>query len=267
LTIQFTREEKFTVSTTPTQLTQGIAPDAAGLTLNQFTAVAEQYGFVVRLSDLAELTAKHPIVEKTIYLLGLHAAETYDQLVFNVLDAATTTYRPNGRTVDTAVLASDLIGYNDLIELEAQLQTKGARPFGDGDYVGIFAPQVYASLLKDPDFKAAAQFKAPERIWKGEVQELGGIRIVRSNSPAFAFASQATSGFTNRLYSSFIIAQFAYQVSDLQNLRVYVVAPGGQSDVLQQNRKIGWKFAFKAIITNQDWLRRVRSSGQDSTNN
>ena len=77
-TIHFTREEKFTVSTVPTQLTEGVAPDAQGLTLNQFEAVAEQYGFVVRLSDLAELTAKHPIVEKTIYLLGLHAAETYD---------------------------------------------------------------------------------------------------------------------------------------------------------------------------------------------
>jgi len=36
---------------------------------------------------------------------------------------------------------------------------------------------------------------------------------------------------------------------------------------LQQNRKIGWKFAFKAIITNQNWVRRVRSSGIDSVTN
>ena len=86
-TIQFVREEKFSTSATPTQLTEGLPPDAVGLTLNQFDAIMEQYGFLTRISDLAELTAKHPIVQRTMHLLSLQAAETYDQLVFNVLNA------------------------------------------------------------------------------------------------------------------------------------------------------------------------------------
>jgi N4-gp56 family major capsid protein len=77
-TIQFVREEKFTTSTTPTQLTEGLPPDAVGLTLNQFDAVMEQYGFLTRISDLAELTAKHPVVQRTMHLLALQASETYD---------------------------------------------------------------------------------------------------------------------------------------------------------------------------------------------
>lgn len=266
-TAQLVREEKFTPSTSPVQLTEGVPPDASGITLNEFTAVMEQYGYLVRLSDLAEITARHNVVERTIYLLGLHAAETHDILVFNVLDGgATTVYRPNSKTGDASLLASDQIGYSDLVELAATLQGNGARPFADGDYVFVCAPQVYASMLKDPDFKAAAQFRAPERIWKGEVQELADFRVVRTNSPAFSATSQSTSGYTNKVYSSFAIAQFAYQVVTLQNLRVYVVAPGGQSDPLQQSRKIGWKFAFKTVITNQSWLARVRSSGLDSSN-
>ena len=56
-TIAFVREEKLAISQTPTQLTEGITPDAMGITMNQFDAVLEQYGAVVRLSDLAELTA------------------------------------------------------------------------------------------------------------------------------------------------------------------------------------------------------------------
>lgn len=56
-TIQFVREERFADVATPVQLTEGIPPDAVGLTLNQFDAVAEQYGFLTRISDLAELTA------------------------------------------------------------------------------------------------------------------------------------------------------------------------------------------------------------------
>src|SRR5579863_1405915 len=96
---------------------------------------------------------------------------------------------------------------------------------------------------------------------------LGGFRVIRSNSPAFAATSQSTAGQASKVYSSFAISRFAYQISDLQNLRVYVVAPGGQMDPLQQSRKIGWKFAFKSIITNQNWLVVVRSSGLNSKTN
>ena len=266
-TIRFTREEKLTVASTPTQLTEGIPPDAVPITIAQFEATIEQYGVVVRLSDLAEITARHNIVERTIYVLGLQSAETYDQLVFNVLDAATTNYRPNNRANDTSLIGSDHVGYVDLIELDATLQDNAARPFESGEYIFVNAPQVYATLLKDPDFKASNQFAAPEKIWRGEVNTLGGFRVIRSNSPAFAATLQAGGGQASKVYSSFAIGRFAYQITDLQNLRVYVVAPGGQTDPLQQSRKIGWKFAFKSLITNQTWIIRVRSAGLNSVTN
>lgn len=266
-TILFTREEKLAVASTPTQLTEGIPPDAVGLTINQFSAVTEQYGAIVRLSDLAEITARHNLVERTIYILGLQAAETYDTLIYNVLNAGTTLYRPNNKSSDAALVGSDVLTYVDLVEIEATLNTNGGRPFESGYYAFITSPQPYAALLKDPDFKAAAQFKAPEKIWRGEVGELAGMRIIRTNSPAFASTAQAGSGQSSLVWTSFAIARFAYQISDLQNLRVYVVAPGGQVDPLQQSRKIGWKFAFKSLITQNNWLIVARSSGLSSKTN
>jgi N4-gp56 family major capsid protein len=266
-TIQFTREEKLAVSTTPTQLSEGIPPDAVGITINQFQAITEQYGALVRLSDLAELTACHNLVERTIYILGLQAAETYDQLIYNVLNAGTTVYRPNNKANDAALVGSDGATAVDLIEVEATLNGNGARPFESGYYAWITSPQPYGFILKDPDFKAAAQFRAPEKIWRGEVGELYGFRVIRSNSPAFAATTQTAAGSSTLVYSSFGIGRFAYQISDLQNLRVYVVAPGGHMDPLQQSRKIGWKFAFKSLITNQNWLVVVRSSGLNSKTN
>jgi N4-gp56 family major capsid protein len=267
LTIRFVREEKLTVASTPTQLTQGLAPDAVGFSVNQFEAIMEQYGNVVRIADLAELTARHPIVERTIYTLGLQAAETYDQLIFNVLDAATSNYRPNGKASDATLTASDKISYVDLVKILALHQDQGARPMDGGDYVYVAPPQVHGALLLDPDFKAAVQFGDPQRLYRGEVGRLAGMRVVVSNSPAFSPFTQGVVGSANRVYSSFEIGRFAYQISDLQNLRVYVVAPGGHTDPLEQSRLIGWKFAFKAIITNQNWIRRVRSAGLDSVNN
>lgn len=266
-TIRFAREEKLAVSASPTQLTEGIPPDAQGITINQIEATIEQYGQVVRLSDLAELTARHNIVERTLYMLGLQSAEIYDQLIFNVLDAATNTYRPNGRAGDTSLLSGDLVGYSDLVSLDAVLADNGARPFESGEYVFVTPPQVFAGVLRDPDWKASNQFRAPEKIWRAEAGTLGNFRIVRTNAPAFAATAQATAGFSNKVYSSFALARLAYQITDLQNLRVYVVAPGGQTDPLQQSRKLGWKFSFKSVITNQTWIRRVRSSGANSVNN
>lgn len=264
-TIRFVKEEKLTVATSPTQLTEGVPPDAVGITLNQFEATVEQYGALVRLSDLAELTAKHNIVERTIYMLGLQAAETYDQLIFNTLETgATSVYRPNGVTADTSLLATDKPAYIDLVELSALQQDAGAKPMDGVFYTTVMAPQVHACLQTDPDFKAAAQFQAPDKIWRGEVGALAGHRIVVTNAPAFAATAQTTTGKANKVYSSYVIGRNAYQISDLQNLQVYAVAPGGQSDPLQQSRKLGWKFAFKALVTNTAWIRRVRSAGMNS---
>lgn len=266
-TIQFTREEKFAVNTGSALLTEGVTPNAVGATLNQFQAVMSQYGMLVRLSDLAVLTAKHPIVQKTIFNLGLNAGETYDTLVFNVLTAATTVYRPNARANNTSLVSSDVIGYKDLTKMESTLVVNGARGFDDGDFVFVCAPDVYAALLNDPDFKSAAQLKAPERIWRGEVQELAGMRIVRSNSPAFAALTQTPAGSTSTYFNSFAIGKFAYQVVDLQNLKVYVTPPGGAFDALHQSYRIGYKFAFNSVITNQNWLISSFSAGASSVNN
>lgn len=41
LTIRFTRQEKFSVPATPTQLTQGLPPEATGLTINQIEATVQ----------------------------------------------------------------------------------------------------------------------------------------------------------------------------------------------------------------------------------
>lgn len=122
-------------------------------------------------------------------------------------------------------------------------------------------------MQRDPDFKSSVQFAKPEAIWRGQVGDLGGFTIVRSNAPGFAFTAQAGSGQSNKVYSSFAVGDNAYQITDLQNLQLYVVAPGGHPDPLQQSRKMGWKFSFKSVITNQNWLRRVRSSGLISITN
>jgi N4-gp56 family major capsid protein len=266
-TIQFNRMEKLTVSASPTQLTEGSQPDAVGLTINQFTATTEQYGNLVRIADLAELSAKHPLIQEAMQKLGLWSAEVIDILIYNVIDAATNVYRVNNRAGDTSTLASDVPSYNDLVELNAILVTQGAKPFADGNYAFITSPQPYASLQRDPDWKAANQLAGADKIFRGQVGAISGMSVTRSNSPAYAVTSQATTGFSNKIYSSFAVGMGAYQVSDFQSLESIVTPPGGHGDALKQSTKLGVKFSMKSVITNQAWIRRVRSSGNDSITN
>ena len=259
--------EKLPFTASPVQLIEGVAPDAAGLTMNQFTATLQQFGNVVRITDVAQLTAKHPILAAAIQKLGLQAAEIRDVLIYNVLAAATNVYRPNAKAGDTSLTASDQLTYVDIVALFALLTRQAARPYPDGQLALIAPPEVYAALLKDPDFKASVQLAAPEKIWRGQVGSLANFSIVQSNAPSFAATLQVGAGQSSKVYSSFAVGQFAAQVSDWQTLQMYTAAPGGQSDVLQQNYKAGWKFAFQAVITNQNWVRNIRTAGIDSVTN
>jgi N4-gp56 family major capsid protein len=87
-----------------------------------------------------------------MYLLSLQAAEIYDQLIFNALNAGTSVYFPGGATSNATTTASNTIAYADLVSLDALLNDAGGRPMDSGDYVLVCASQVYASLLKDPDW-------------------------------------------------------------------------------------------------------------------
>lgn len=266
-TIRFNRYEKFAVATTPTQLTEGAQPDAIGITINQFEATVEQYGMLVRLADLAEITAKHPLVQQSVQRVGTHAAEVRDQLVFNVLDAATNNYRPNSKAADTNLVGSDHPSYNDLVELYALLAEQGGSTFDNGLYGFVTGPQVHAAMLKDPDYKAANQLANADRIFRGTIDMLAGFNVVMSNAAVATATAQATSGQASKVYSSFAVAREAFQVTDLQSLEVIVTPAGGHGDALKQSTKIGYKFSFKANITNQNWIRRVRSAGLDSVTN
>lgn len=266
-TCRFVRMEKLSVTATPSQLTEGVSPDAQPITMNQFTATLEQYGNVIRITDVSQLTAKHPLLAAAIQKLGLQAAEIRDILIYNVLNGSTNVYRPNSKASDATLTASDQLSYVDITRLFSILTRNAARPYSNGQLALVLAPEVYASLLRDPDFKASNQFAAPEKIWRGQVGSLANFAIVQSNSPSFAVTLSAASGVTSTAYSGFAIGQFAFQVSDWQTLQMYTAAPGGQTDVLQQNYKAGWKFAFKAVITNNSWLYEIRSAGVDSVTN
>src|SRR5882757_3182354 len=60
-------------------LSEGVPPIGQTMTITQVSAVAQQWGDKVTITDVAELTIKHPLFKQAQELIGLQIGETLDR--------------------------------------------------------------------------------------------------------------------------------------------------------------------------------------------
>jgi N4-gp56 family major capsid protein len=255
-TISFTQYSRLAVP--GSVLTEGTTPSNTTVSNAAVTAVVDQWGAFVTLTDIAELTVKHPVVGEIEMLLGEQANETIETQINTVLVAGTTVqYAGTGNAARADLAAGDVMTTTELQKALKTLRVNGARPVMNGNFVLFVDPSVEQDLLADSTFKATAQFgsvaKTGESYAKGAV--LGtwfGIEVRRSNVIP-------TIASTTTVHTSYLVGRNAYAMTTLQNLETYVEAPGGNADPLHQRRTIGWKVAFKSVILNQNFMVRIET--------
>lgn len=249
-TISFTQ---YTQLTPPTgTLTEGVTPTENVLATTAITAVVDQVGDFVYLTDLGELTVKHPVVQKTLENLGQSAGRSYDNRIQAVLVAGTNVIYAGGVANRAALANANVASTAEFKKAAKLLRTNGAMPFEDGNFVMVVDPSVEMDILSDTAFTNAAYYSQVERLNAATVGKWFGITVVRSNNIA-TIASTAT------VHTSYVFAKNAYAVTDLQNLSVYVEGPGGTVDPLHQRKTLGFKYSMKAVILNQAYMVRVES--------
>lgn len=242
---------------------EGVAPNDTALTTTAITAVVDQAGAFVTLTDLAKLTAKHPVMQKTIELLGVQGARSYDNLIFNAVSAGTGVFYAGG-VVSRATLAStSYLTFQDVLKGVVNLRKNGAMEFDDGNFVLVVTPQVEGDLLQDATLQNVAYRQQPtnhnNELYKGAIMTFGGVTIVRSNQLAANVVLNTGTGGTLTAHICFLFGQNAYAVTNLQNMQTYTQAPGGIADPLEQRMTVGWKFAFKSVILNNNFMYRFES--------
>lgn len=248
-TISFTQYSRLAVP--GAVLTEGTTPSDTTVSNAAVTAVVDQWGAYVTLTDVAELTVKHPVVAELELLLGEQATETIETQINTVLVAGTTVQYANGKANRAALAAGDVVTTTELQKALKTLRVNGARPI-DGVYVMFVDPSVEQDLLADTTFKAVQNF-SPDSMKAGAVVgRWMGIEVRRSNVIP-------TIASTTTVHTSYVVGRNAYAMSTLQNLETYVEAPGGNADPLHQRRTIGWKVAFKSVILNQNFMVRIES--------
>jgi N4-gp56 family major capsid protein len=254
-TISFTQYADLAVATTP--LTEGTAPTDTALSTSAITATIDQLGAYVTLTDLAELTVKHPVVQKTTELLGVQAARSYDRTINSVVVAGTAVIYQGTNAARTDIGAGETLTFAEVKKAVAQLRNNGAQEFDDGNFVLVVDPSVETDLMSDTNFQNTVYRQQPNsqtnENYKGTITKFAGVTVVRSNNIP-------TISSTTTVHTSYVFGQNAYAITDLQSLEMYKEGPGSVSDPLHQKMTMGWKLGFKSVILNNNFMVRLESA-------
>lgn len=254
-TISFTQYADLAVATSP--LTEGTPPSDTALSSNAITATIDQLGAYVTLTDLAELTVKHPVTQKTTELLGVQAARSYDRTINSVIVAGTSVIYQGTNAARTDIGAGEVLSFTEVKKAVAQLRNNGAQEFDDGNFVLVVSPSVETDLMGDTAFaNTVYRQSAPTQgneLYKGRIVSFAGVTVVRSNNIP-------TIASTTTVHTSYVFGRNAYAVSDLQSLEMYKEGPGSVSDPLHQKMTMGWKVGFKSVILNNNFMVRLESA-------
>lgn len=262
-TISFTQYSDLTPLTSGTVLTEGTPPSDTQLATTAITATIDQVGAYVTLTDLAKLTPKHPVMQKTLELLGVQGARSYDNFVFGAISAGTNVFYAGGVASRATLTSTSYLTFADVFKAVATLRSNGSSEFDDGNFVLVVDPKVELDLLQDTLLQNVAYRQQPNQktneLYKGAVTSFGGVTIVRSNQLISDVVNNTGTGGTLTAHISFVFGQNAYAVTNLQNMQTYTQGPGSVADPLEQKMTVGWKFGFKSVILNNNFMVRLES--------
>lgn len=247
-------------------LSEGVPPSGQAMTIGQVTATAQQWGDKVTITDVAELTIKHPLFKKAIELTGLQVAETLERNTMVNLLAGTQVNTVNSRGSRAAIQAGDVMNTHEVNRAYAQMYTLGApRYMGDEmtdtkleagaggarasdnprkmpHYVSLMHPFVAGDFRENATVQTAWSYSDINRLYNYEAGEWGGVRFCLSNMiPSFTgvAAIQGVTGTAGQLATGNYYVQVTasdtqnqyesliYQVSNV----VAVVGPNGSISV------------------------------------
>jgi N4-gp56 family major capsid protein len=190
-------------------LAEGVPPIGQQMTLQQVSAQAQQWGDKVTITDVAEMTIKHPLFKKAIELVALQLAETIERNTFVNLLAASQINYVNSRGSRAALVAGDVVNPHEVNRANAMLENLGAPRFmGDEitdmkleadaggakasnnprkmpHYVAVAHPFVIGDFSENQTVVTAWSYSDLNRLYNYEAGEWRGIRFCKSNLVQF----------------------------------------------------------------------------------
>lgn len=239
-------------------LTEGAPPTARALTISTVSITPAQYGDLVAVTDLARSFSPFDISNVAAERVTRQARESIDKISRDVIAAGGTAFYADAVANRAALAAGNKLDAVDLRRLRATMYLNKIPPFSDGYYRLMVSPQQGYDLRSDTTTGGwidVNKYATPETLLRGELGRMEGFRIMEVvNAPTFAS--------TVTVHAAIAVGDIrGWGAGDLQTLRVYHVAPGGDhKDPLAQEELVGWKVAFGTAVLNSTYYYRLESA-------
>lgn len=255
-TVSWAKFTQLSVTAATATLTDWVTPTETAFNATAITATPTEYGIYVNLSSMLLDTSAINFVSGAAVEVGNNLARIVDEVVQTEVMAGTNVKYAGDATSRATLDAADTITGSDLNKAFTELQGKSA-PMVDGYYVAILHPNVVYDLKEDTGatgFLEASKYVNPEKMIKGEIGALNGVRIVVSPNVK-TFSSTVT------VYPTLVMGRGAYGVPTLNSMQAFITPrAASDSDPLAQRVKVGAKVAFVAKRLQEDAMVRIESA-------
>lgn len=144
-----------------------------------------------------------------------------------------------------------------------QLRKNKTPKIGSG-YVSAVAPEVIHDAVQDKDWLDAAKYSTPDKLAKGEIGTLDGIRYIDDTNPHRENV-YGTYSATGSVYTSLYFGKDAYGLTKLAGTSspkapsMTILRNADKSDLLNQFVLAGWKAYYQAICLNKAFIVAYRT--------
>lgn len=282
-TIKFRRYNGFAPSLSP--LVEGVTPVPDMITSTDVTAVLNQFGRRVQISDVIMDTHEDPVLNEYTEVLGEVAGQTMEKVVYNQLIAGTNVlYVSSG---NTRITVNGAVSSTILDRMIRQLKRQNARPvtrmLSGSDKVGTtpirpaFLVFCHPDLQKDLEaitgWKNPVEYGSSGPMLPNELGAYKDLRFLASTlyEPFYAAATTTGSGSTYMtggstgtgvpdVYPMVAVGQDAYATVSLAGANAItpiVLNPKpSDSDPMAQRAHVAFKMYATACILNDAWMVR-----------
>ena len=257
-----TSGDDFSGAATYVKNSTGAAPTFTPATPTDTTVTAQVdylFGKGHEWNDAVEYNSFADVPKELRILNTMNAAESIDTEVRSVVTAGTNVAYANGRATRPNLLSTDQVDMNDFFDAATNLRNNDA-PEIQGMYSAMCSANVIAQLMKDTAFQSAIQFQKPY-VFTGTIAELYGIRF-NWTSRAATTSNGGSASQIATIEQTIITGDNAYGKTAwmLDDYDIVLTQPGGWGDEWKTRHAMTWKFEFKSVLLNNNWLVRLESS-------
>lgn len=182
-------------------LTEGSSGTSSTFTLEEVTVTLDQWGDWLEISDVAQLTTKHPVMQQAQLLLADNAARVMDREICVVLLAGTNVIFGDGSVTDRQSINETMTISDGLLkDARAQLANDGAPAYGSpaGDakevasgfsrgqgYILVCGPEIVNDISSPSvsygTFVSYANFNDSSKLLTAEVGKWLNFRVLETN--------------------------------------------------------------------------------------